>query len=487
MPSRAATSADPADWIESALALIFLIVGVVLVVWWTIVGAAAHPIVMVAAATFTAWILWYWNPLHGVGALVLLTVFQNWGVSIASPLIADQSTFQVLQGTNFAVVAVLAASAWFGMNAAGERASSNVQWVRRWVLVSTVLIALYSLYGATQASLTSVAIYFRYTVTGIAGLAVGVEAGRIGGSKGVLRAMVAVACLSALLLIPELLFSEQYFRSIGAPEFFTLKYGETYTEQGVIELVTRRFFNLPIEVDAVSRRLMASVMHQVSYGYVLFAGAVAALALGHSIIGVLLCTLTFFAGVKGPLIALLVVLGVLCWRRIVGRGVGLILLVVGLAYVVGGVAVGLFLQDQHAVGFYAGLQSLLTAPFGNGIGVGGNLSDAVRDLGGADWDRWRSRGAPFALESAIGVLLYQMGVVGFPVLNVFVGAVRRALKSRTQTRLGVITGAALAAVVANGVFQEEAFSPYAIGFACIMAGAVIGAEDAGDVVTAEGA
>jgi hypothetical protein len=475
-PFMAAHATEPAhqsDWLEAFVALGFLVAGVAVVVWWSVIGAASHPAMMVGIACLIALVLWEWNPAHAVGAMVLLTVFQNWGVSIATPLLVDPNAFQMLQGTNFAVLAVLAVRASIALTSGKTQHGTCVLWIRRWVFVATALVAAYAVLGISLVSVTSVAIYFRYTTTGVAALIVGSAAAQTVGARKILLSIMAVAAVSTILLAPELLASERYFRLIGAPEFFTLKYGETYSAQGVLDLVTRRFFNLPIEVDAISRRLMSSVMHQVSYGYVLLAGATASIALGYGVLGAGFCVLTFLAGVKGPLIALLIVLVVLSWRRVSARGVGPLLVGIGLAYVLGGASIGLMLRDQHAVGFLAGLQSLLLAPWGNGLGVGGNLSDAVREIGGADWDRWRSQGAPFALESAIGVLFYQMGFCAFLVLHLFVGSVRRVISVPAMGNVGIVVGSAFAAVLANGVFQEEAFSPYAIGFMALMVGATL--------------
>lgn len=471
--SRAAT-AHLYESVSPMAVVVFVLVAVCIVFGWMFVGATIHPALGISAAAITVWVLWGWKPVYAVGLLLVLSTFQNLGIAIASGSIADPAFFRVLQGTNFAVLSICGVRA-LADEILSWKACSEAE--RRLILGMSGalgLVLLYSVIGLRATSATSVAIYFRYTVTGLLSLIVGVAVSRTATLRELCAFAICVGACSAVLLVPEVFASRSYFRAIGAPEYFTLKYGVAYNENDVLSAVTRRFFNLPIYTDAVSRRFLSSVMHQVSYGYILLSAAVAALAMKRSVPATVFAVLVLLAGVKGPAIALVAVMGLIAWSSTVRTGTSALLLMVLAGYIVGGSVVGLLLRDQHAVGFLAGLESILDAPLGHGIGVGGNLSDAVRDVGGANWDVWRSAGAPFALESAIGVLMYQMGLLSLPVVAIYLWCSVSVLrKFGFRSAEGVVV-VAFCMVLANGIFQEEAFAPYAIGTMSLLLGAAFG-------------
>jgi hypothetical protein len=134
------------------------------------------------------------------------------------------------------------------------------------------------------------------------------------------------------------------------------------------------------------------------------------------------------------------------------------------------VSYGLSHDDYHVIGLWGGITGLLHNPLGYGIGVGGNLSDKGKCC--VEWQAFQHAGvSDFALESAIGVLLYQMGI-GTVSLGFVVWQTTRRLFQRQETTLLAI---AIIIVMLNALFQEEAFSPYAFGLVMLFAGAAIAA------------
>src|SRR5690606_14906966 len=118
----------------------------------------------------------------------------------------------------------------------------------------------------------------------------------------------------------------------------------------------------------------------------------------------------------------------------------------------------------HVIGFLTGLRDFFQNPAGQGLGIGGNLSSTSDNL---DWRHAQAVGeTPVPVESAVGVMLYQMGV-GSVLFFAFLGAV--AASARRQI---LKTGSAdfwfafvtVTTISANAVLQEEAFySPLALG------------------------
>jgi hypothetical protein len=262
---------------------------------------------------------------------------------------------------------------------------------------------------------------------------------------------------------------------------------EPEISRSVNELVASRvftWFNLTGGAgSAVSVRLYGPNMFAVSYGYVIACGGVAAATLGN--VGIALLAFCFLTslGVKGPLLMLiftLVISGI--WRAAPDRRFILILsLGLLVAYVSEGIIMGLSTGDFHVIGLLGGVHGFIKAPWGHGIGVGGNLSaDAAEGL---DWREWQKTGVDFALESAVGVLLYQMGLAALVVFAPIAAVVRKGLarpapinwgrRDHASPRPTDVLFVGIAVTLANGFFQEEAYSPYALGLLTLLGGIAI--------------
>ena len=146
-----------------------------------------------------------------------------------------------------------------------------------------------------------------------------------------------------------------------------------------------------------------------------------------------------------------------------------------LLYVASGIAAGIAAQDYHVIGFIGGLKGFLANPLGHGIGIGGNLA---LDMSTIDWSRSQYLGhTDVAVESAVGVLLYQMGICGAVVLGIFAWPAVKlwGWHLRAGGRLYATGCFAVLAIMANGVFQEEAiFAPLALGIVMGLAGLLLG-------------
>jgi hypothetical protein len=88
------------------------------------------------------------------------------------------------------------------------------------------------------------------------------------------------------------------------------------------------------------------------------------------------------------------------------------------------------------------------------------------------WTHFENNDATFALESAVGVVLYQIGVGGLALVAFFVGTFkllwRRAFGCPDEPK-AVILPIALATLAVNGLFQEEALSPAGWGLLLFIA------------------
>jgi hypothetical protein len=239
------------------------------------------------------------------------------------------------------------------------------------------------------------------------------------------------------------------------------------------------FLNTPLLRDFGWQfyRLVGPNFHSISYAYVLAFFSVILFALRQRWYAVLALPVLLVIGSKGALVfALLVIGATVVLLRLRGWTPLWIFVALLALYAAAALVTGIRTADYHVIGFIGGLKGFLANPIGRGIGVGGNLSiDMATRL---DWSRSQSLGhTDVAVESAVGVLLYQMGVFGAVVLAVFgwIAAKLWRLYLDTGNRAGAAVGLSVLVVAVNGIFQEEAlFAPLAMGMVLALAGLLLG-------------
>ena len=178
------------------------------------------------------------------------------------------------------------------------------------------------------------------------------------------------------------------------------------------------FLNTPlIDLDFKLYRLVGPNFHSISFAYALTFFAIVLAAARRWWWPLLVLPPLLVIGSKGALMTLALTLAFLALGVVSSHVPELVLVYFTLAaYACAGIAVGIRAGDYHVIGFIGGLRGFLANPLGRGIGAGGNLSLTVSSF---DWSRSQQLGhTDVALESAVGVLLYQMGIAGFVVLGV---------------------------------------------------------------------
>jgi hypothetical protein len=245
-----------------------------------------------------------------------------------------------------------------------------------------------------------------------------------------------------------------------------------------LDALTVDFLNAPWfrYLDLRFYRLLGPNFHSISFAYVLAFFSIVLLALGQWWYLLAALPLVLVIGSKGALtFMLLVSLGLALVRLFRGGWtLYLYLLVLGVLAAIG-IVTGIRVQDYHVIGFIGGLNGFLSNPLGRGIGAGGNLSIGSTPV---DWSQSQQLGhTDIAVESAVGVLLYQVGIFGILILAVLGWIATRLWKLYRQTgdRLYAVAALALITIGVNGIFQEEAlFAPLAFGMLAALAGLLLG-------------
>ena len=460
-------------WRWQAVSLVLLAVHMILVEQ---AGAACFALLLLSLLATARH-----DSLAALVMYVQILLYQNVMISVFSVGI-ERSDYTILSGTAFAASLVLAlVPAWRAMRTGRPFRFAGRPAGRVAIAVAAALaVALaYTVLGTASAGATAAAVGFRNATSMLLAIVIGLEAGDRWGYRTV-ATTIALSMLPGLLLAcAEIADPGWYLSLIHAADFSNAKYASDalapyYTADDVISRATQLPFNTDLLAGIfpnASYRFGGPNMHSISYGYVLAVTELLLLSLGWGVLAIPLLALSLLAGVKGA--AILVTATMLLYLGWSMTGSRKALAVAGLlftlVYVGFGIESGLSHGDFHVIGFLGGVNGFLKDPLGHGLGVGGNLG--LGTLSVAKWQEFQHDGADVGLESAIGVLLYQMGVGAAAIAAAIVMLFRAApfgASGRPQATEIVFIGLGVALV--NGVFQEEAYSPYAAGLLCLLCG-----------------
>jgi hypothetical protein len=420
-------------------------------------------------------------------ALMLTGLFlQNAFTAVATPLIEDPSHFSGLLAGSLVNILLLAIFSAFiclkWRRSLPPHGQALLMWMGFFVCVSVFYAGL----GLASSSVSNVMIYGRVYMIGVLMLIIGVGLGRclnFGYALGMVRILAIILVGWGIL---EFLFPYTLYDLFNIRDYLNLKAGRFDSMDALgslselIQYNTRSYLNLSGQfgLDLSFLRPRGPNIHTISYSYALAFCCLICFANRFHFLSFACFLLLLLVGAKGPLILAVAVLGLYAVYRITkNRFWFLIALLAAMAiYLIGGLIYGYITGDYHVLGFMGGINGFIKNPLGHGIGVGGNLTSI--GINEADFDAYQRLGsADFALESAFGVMLYQFGI-GIVVFLIFYWKLWRnvwkaAVSLPSQPRL-VIVPAALALLLVNSVFQEEAFSPLGWGLWLMLGGLMVG-------------
>ncbi|BBE71103.1 hypothetical protein [Oharaeibacter diazotrophicus] len=426
---------------------------------------------------------------RALGIVLIATVFQNLIVSLASPYV-DFADFNFVRAFSFLDMVVVWVVVYLGFLAAPGLVPAPV---RRMMVESTVVLAvvfLFMVYGVPKAGGNAI-VYTRNIATPILLFQIALLTSvrhRLGLGPVLVTMAVAIVFVGGF----EWLARDEFLAATNGDTFWRLNL-EPLRTKGILETQFRLtgisinhptdFFKVVLfntallaDLDLTVLRLYGPNGHPISYGYLL---AFLMLYLGASrrfILATLLAPLLIFASAKGAVIVILVVVAAFVLRALFGER----LAIVGLAglfalYIAFTIVSGLRGGDYHVLGLMGGLYGFAGNPIGHGIGVGGNLEGT---LSADQWSAAQASGrTATAVESAVGVLLYQMGLAAFVVLGFYWRLVKRLWRLHAHTGIPhhLVAAVGTLAILVNGIFQEEAlFAPLAMGLMLAFAGTALG-------------
>lgn len=426
-------------------------------------------------------------PALALSLLIISLLFQNSLLALLANYVETPQTFQAIQGTSFIITALLGLLAYTIL----LRHKSLLPLLTQKIILSGLLflsvVTVYTLLGLFSVSVTSALSYARLYFNGPLLFAAGLWLCWLT-PPATLRALLSF-CAGALVLWGFFELNAPYvlYTLFDVNEFQALKYAlrpeasSFDSIKDVIESQTRSYLNLSgsLGLDLQMLRLKGPSMHAISYGYALAFFTLVMVMLRRPWLAACCAIFAILVGAKGPLIMMVVSLGLYLGYYLTQYNVRLLvaaLVSFVVLYITVGLIYGFYTDDYHVIGFMGGLKGFVTNPVGHGIGVGGNLSD--QSFASRDFLAFQQFGADYALESALGVMLYQMGV-GTIAFFFFYRHVWRALWQHALQHVAVaprlmLAPLALAVLAVNTIFQEEALSPAGWGLWLLFAGILFG-------------
>jgi hypothetical protein len=467
-------------------------------------AALAVIVVIVAVSSFAV------STVFGIAATFVLTGFvavlfpaaipfliacaflcQNTVVAWYSPMIPDNVTFDAMRGANFVIL--MTAFAAF-LAASFQARARAIGALRPWLIGGILLCVVVTFYlglGAVHGEPKDAIVYFRNIITPVACFYVAI----------VSASLYRVDLQKLIPWLAGFAIVYGYCELTFAMDFLSLFHGDQYIERdiwrqiqtGVWEralqetgFVLRNLqdvmmtdvFNLPALSGIFPKvfRIGGPTFHSISFAYALSIVSVWLLFNKRWLLPLAALPLLLVIGSKGAMVMLLLALFVRVMSPLIGVRLALLLMTLAsAAWIIGSIFFGMRSGDYHVLGLFAGIRDFLHNPLGIGLGFGGNLSSTSVNI---NWEQSQAAGAADTpMESAIGVMIYQMGIGSLAYLGFLFAVARtswrtfRATGDSSQLFLYVAT----VAISGNAVLQEEAyFSPLALGLCLLLGGVSLG-------------
>lgn len=395
--------------------------------------------------------------------LVLLIFWQNVWIALVSGLITDKYDFNVLHGTNFLIPLVIFFLLLYSMR------NIESEFVLLWFLTlfTALLLLIATVVGGTLYGFTNSVTYLRLFLGPLILFWVGfwLSHYEYNNARRILKIVFITSLVVSLL---QFLFPSTMIRLLNDDDYFNLKIGTESAEEVAAYLKESTYFNLRIDLQIA--RVSGMVKSFISNAYFL----------------IILCLIIYWKKSKLFCWFVAFVVSIVC----ASKGAVLLFLFFNLfaflkRYSSFGVLIWFFAflwasviffgyrsSNEHMVGFIAGSRYLFTA--GNGFGFSGNLSTIrltswdgppLPDLG--YWTRFQN-----GSESSFGVLFSSLGI--FSLIYLFFNfyllwlIIRKGEENKTE-----YLGYLCLLVFMQGIFQEEAFSPFVYGLVLFVAGFVV--------------
>ncbi len=403
---------------------------------------------------------------RSIELVIFAFLFQNVMIAVIGGAIGTFDGATVAKATNF----LLCMTVWGMCLTLYLRypAEDDNATIMKATFVVLGVMGVYFAYGVAKNGSGAI-IYLRNLIIPLVCLQIGITASRYGGGVAHFPTWIVVAFLAYCYV--EVIFGVDFLQLMNIDNYSAAG-GTVDPTAAADEQFTARIFNTSLFGDLGNMlRLRGPNIHPISVAYALSTFALLCILRGRYMLMALFFPLMVFAGSKGA-VAYFLFCAFFIWAAQRFNPKLVIWSAVGLAAVYGAALfiVGRNDADFHVLGLIGSLKGFMSNPLGYGIGAGGNLNSSLTL---EQWQTFQHQGfTDTALESGVGVLLYQMGIAGAGVLAFYGWVASRFWKRFVATRdpMAAFGTLAMLFILTNSIFQEEAlFAPLCLAFALLVA------------------
>jgi hypothetical protein len=395
--------------------------------------------------------------------IALLIFWQNTWIAFSSGLINDKHTFSVMHGTNFLFPLLIFFLLLFSI----RRLPPDI--VRLWLqtlLIGCLLMAA-SIIGGINYGIENSATYLRLFFGPLILFWVGFWLSYYP-HDGLEKVLKVVFKISLAVSVLQFIIPRTMILVLNDVNYFNLKIGTHSVDDVMSYLRESTYFNLPIDMQVL--RVSGMVKSFISNSYFLIILSVILYWKRSRLFCWLVAAIVSICCASKGAVLFFIFFNIFAFLRHY-FSYSVVILMFSLLWAVV-VYIGYHASNEHIIGFIAGSKYLLTT--GNGLGFSGNLStirltawDGVPlpDLG--YWTRFQN-----GSESTFGVLFSSLGIfsVFYLIFNMnLISLITKKGRENGVEYLGYLS----LLVFAQGIFQEEAFSPFVYGLVLFVAGSTI--------------
>jgi len=448
--------------------------------------AAAYFFVVAALAVVSFWAF----PRFSVCFLLASVFFQYFWIGVFFTQFDSFSTIRCITLGNAVVIYTIFLSSvvyllmhWRELPVSAR----NLLWT---AAAFTVVILAFFIVGWVRSSLGS-AFYYLKSYSGIMlFLVIGCAYGIRLDAREILGIAAGFGVIMATYGYLEFLFPYQTYSFVHMTEWLSYKHAGYMgredlvftTIQDAVDYFTVSFLNLSgaFKLDLAMIRPAGPMFHFISFAYAMAFCFIAALVGNRLWTAIYMFLMLVLIASKGAMILALFAILAFILLKLSDRQHQLyacVLVALG-CYIVLVLFYGYHTNDYHFLGIQAGIKGFIGNPIGQGLGIGGNASSEISTIKRSGIEFSNAKG--LVAESALVVLLYQTGILGFLLLTLVWKQMVSATLSLAGARDGFSLGAknfiicvVLSTLYANSIFQEEVFSPHALGVWLVITGAIL--------------
>ena len=390
--------------------------------------------------------------------------FQNTYIAFFSGFIDTPSHFKILHGINFLLPAFLTL---FMFKNSAEYFSKL--FFKKSILIILILLG-YFVFGAIHYDLITSALYLRLFLIPILYLLVGIYFSKKLPINFINDNLKSIFVICAIFTTLQFFFPFTVSYFLNDLDYFSIKRGVSDWEELLESYRSKRLFNISW-FDIRLFRIGSLIKSIISLGYFLIIFGIYFYWPNKKFRLFLIFIIVVLAiNSKGAILVLFfsLMLYFLFYKSNLSTGLALsFYLMINFALIY----LGHISRNEHIVGFLSGSNYLLS--LGNGLGFSGNLSDSLFSSWRGDplpnleyWTRFQN-----GSESVYGVLFSSLGIFSIVYILYFIEILKQILSKLKSNTPNIRVLRVLAIVLfLQGIYQEEAYSPYCFGLVMFLVG-----------------